>query len=121
MFLLPIFWFYSVFDVLKKTSGEEPLEDGDVLFVSWLRGQYNWKRDNNRLLGYGLIAVGLVLSFDRVFMPLLRMYMPGMAPRYVQTGIVAVLFILGGIKLIIGSKKESREEKGIDEPCDSGE
>lgn len=129
MFVLPIIWFFGVFDTLKKVSSDEPLEDEDIMLLSWVKGENSRSIKRDRVIGYGLIGLGLILIFDRVGFPLISEYIDWQISQYVRTGLIAVLFIAGGIKMLIGSKeepegeaKEEAEEKnGGDNQCGSGE
>jgi len=123
MFALPIIWFFGVFDTLKKVSSDEPLEDEDILLLSWIKGESNWSMGRHRVIGYGLIGLGLILILNRVAFPLISEFISWRITQYVQTGLIALLFIIGGIKMLMGSKEEAGEESegGGDRLCDSGE
>lgn len=104
LFLLPILWFYSFFDVLgqvaKLNRGEE-LEDVPV--VSWLLNHQKW-------VGIGLLALGLYYLTDQVVLSLVDRVYPQLRlsmyfRQYAQTFILSVLFIGGGLKLLAGNKK----------------
>lgn len=119
MFIVPIVWFYSLFDSMQKSDNEEPVEDRDIMLVSWLRGEIKWEVDRHKFLGYGLIALGLILIFNRIALPVIARYIDYQLSQYLQTGLIALLFIIGGVKIIWGEKfpeaaklpeqKESRE------------
>ncbi|WP_462412789.1 hypothetical protein [Neobacillus sp. Marseille-QA0830] len=111
LFLIPIIWFYSFFDALQKISkhGEEPLEDTPI--ISYFINHQKW-------VGIGLILMGLYYLVMNILMPALSpivqryfntdiMYW---LQSYIQTGIVCLLLIGGGIKLLSGSKQK-REGK----------
>ncbi|MEW6622958.1 MAG: hypothetical protein AB1420_07515 [Bacillota bacterium] len=123
MFTLPIIWFFGVFDTLKKVSSDEPLEDEDILLLSWIKGESNWSMGRHRVIGYGLIGLGLILILNRVAFPLISEFISWRISQYAQTGLIALLFIIGGIKMLMGSKEEAGEESesGGDGLCDSGE
>lgn len=118
MFAVPIIWFYSFFDALHKLSDPEKRIDGDILLFSWLKGEVTTSWNKNKLLAYGLIFIGCVLIFQRVALPLVSTYISWGIARYLETAVLAILFILGGIKLLLGSKNSS---KGGNESCDNGE
>jgi hypothetical protein len=106
LFLVPIIWFYSFFDALQQMNKEQDqLEDKPV--IDYLINHQRW-------VGIGLIVLGLFYVLDRVLVPvadrfLIHFYNIGYLyefyNEYFQTGIVAFLLILGGIKLLMGSKK----------------
>ncbi|MGP7819444.1 hypothetical protein [Niallia sp. 01092] len=107
LFLVPLIWFYSFFDGLQKASkaGEdEPLQDTPV--ISYLINHQKW-------IGIGLVLLGVYYLFVNIILP-------GLAPKihvlygidlqflfyhYFQTGIVCLVLILGGGRLLMGKKK----------------
>ncbi|EDL63119.1 hypothetical protein [Bacillus sp. SG-1] len=107
LFLVPIIWFYSFFDGLQKASryGKEPIEDVPV--ISYLVNHQKW-------VGIGLVTLGVYYLLTNIALPVLQPiiyeYMNVDAffwfERYVQTAIVCILLIGGGIKLLTGSKKK---------------
>jgi len=117
MFIIPVIWFYSMFDALNKASGERaPVEDN--LSVLDFIGENRYKWSGSKLLGYGLIGIGLLLIFDRIISPMI----PYEIRSYLQTGIVALLFISGGIKILMGGRKEpSVNQEEVVEQCEDGE
>ncbi|MEH7490874.1 hypothetical protein [Neobacillus niacini] len=111
LFLIPIIWFYSFFDAMQKVSkyGEEEIED--VPIISYLINHQKW-------VGIGLVVLGVYYLFMNVVIPvfapmlsnLIQIDLMYWVQSYFQTGIVCVLLIGGGIKLLSGSKQK-REEK----------
>ena len=111
LFLIPIIWFYSFFDAMQKVSkyGEEEIED--VPIISYLINHQKW-------VGIGLVVLGVYYLFMNVVIPvfapmlsnLIQIDLMYWVQSYFQTGIVCVLLIGGGIKLLSGSKHK-REEK----------
>lgn len=110
MFIVPIVWFYSLFDTLHKADSEEPGEDQDTILVSWLRGESEWEVARHKFLGYGLITMGLILMFNRIAFPAIAQYINWQLSQYLQTGLVALLFILGGVKIILGEKSRVKAD-----------
>lgn len=113
LFLIPIIWFYSFFDGLQKTSryGDEPLEDMPI--ISYLINHQKW-------VGIGLVLMGLYYLFTNIIVPVFAPMISRMIDidlafwmqTYLQSGIVCVLLIGGGIKLLSGSKSKRGEESG---------
>ena len=114
LFLVPIIWFYSFFDGMQKASriGDEELEDTPV--ISYLVNNQKW-------VGIGLIVLGVYYLFTSIFLPvfgpkfeaLLDIDFQYWFDRYFQIALVCLLLIGGGIKLLLGSKKEkpNKEER----------
>lgn len=111
LFLIPIIWFYSFFDAMQKVSkyGEEEIED--VPIISYLINHQKW-------VGIGLVVMGVYYLFMNVVIPVFAPLLSNIiqidlmywVQSYFQTGIVCVLLIGGGIKLLSGSRHK-REEK----------
>jgi len=100
----PILWFYSVFDILHRVSNPDKYTEAEGSFAG------NFLRDNKinsktgKYIGIGLVVVGCVLILNRIIMPQLAVLLDDQLIEYLRTGIIAVLFIAGGIRLMIGSK-----------------
>ncbi|MEH7253312.1 hypothetical protein V7111_14385 [Neobacillus niacini] len=112
LFLVPIIWFYSFFDAMQKVSkyGEEEIED--VPIISYLVNHQKW-------VGIGLVVMGLYYLLMHVLIPvfspmisnIIQIDLMYWVQRYFQTGLVCVLLIGGGIKLLAGSKQKREAEK----------
>lgn len=107
LFLIPVIWFYSFFDALQQVSkyGREPLYDKPVV-EAWTRYQ-RW--------------IGAALLFLGVYYILLRLVVPELESRfeslqffyslqsYMNTIVVSLIFIGGGIKLLFSPKPKEDE------------
>ncbi|WP_233569821.1 hypothetical protein [Falsibacillus albus] len=112
LFLVPIIWFYSFFDGLQKASkaGQEELEDRPVIY--YLINHQRW-------IGIGLLLLGLYYLTSNVLVPALTPVLYNIInidltfwfDRYFQTGVVSVILIAGGIKLMLGTKRKPNEQK----------
>ncbi|NEU31760.1 hypothetical protein GN156_13395 [bacterium LRH843] len=112
LFLVPIIWFYSFFDGLQRASkhGKEPLED--IPIVSYFINQQKW-------IGIGLVGLGVYYLVTNMILPVLspiisqylNIDIHNWIYNYLQTGLVCILLIGGGIKLLSGSKKRSNKEE----------
>jgi hypothetical protein len=111
LFLIPIIWFYSLFDSLQISSkyGKEEIEDTPI--VSYFINHQKW-------LGAGLVLLGFYYLFTNLVMPSLAPMISEylnidfryLFDQYLQTVIVCLLLIGGGIKLLMGKKTQSKEE-----------
>lgn len=106
--ILPVIWFYSIFDAFHRLENEQWSEEKEELhLVSWCKQHPQW-------IGWGLILLGCLVIFEKVISPLINWEIR----NYLQTGIVAFILIVGGIKLLLGSRpvsvksEESSQEKG---------
>lgn len=111
-FLIPVIWFYSLFDGLQLVSrhGREDLQDKPV--IEGFANHQGW-------LGGILMCLGLYFIVVNVAVPALDIRFPSWnleyrIREYFQTIIVSVLLIGGGLKLMSGSKrnKDSKSVKG---------
>jgi TM2 domain-containing membrane protein YozV len=94
IFLIPIIWFYSMFDALQKSS-QSMYQQEDFVLTDWLNR-------NHRVLAYLLIGLGVLLILSKfVFGVIMWQY-----NEYIQTVVVSLLLIAGGIKLLRGRKLE---------------
>ncbi|KGE17771.1 hypothetical protein [Paenibacillus wynnii] len=110
-FLIPVIWFYSLFDGLQLVSryGREQLQDKPV--IQGFMNHQGW-------LGAGLLALGLYYIVANVAIPALDVRFPEWRLQYrfstyLKTVIVSILLIGGGVKLLVGSKNTSvKKESG---------
>ncbi|WZL73258.1 hypothetical protein QBE52_00525 [Clostridiaceae bacterium 35-E11] len=98
LFILPVIWFYSFFDAFHLVDEENPRDDGFTLPLINIKQKW---------IGWGLIILGIFIVLERVVYPLI----PWEIQRYIQTFIVATIFIGGGIKLLVGSHDEKKEDE----------
>jgi len=106
LFLIPIIWFYSFFDALQQISRQGREELKDVPFVEWLVNHQRW-------VGIALLFLGAYYLLDEVLLTTLDRLFPEerisyLFHQYFQTLVVSVLLIGGGLRLVLGSKKQKR-------------
>lgn len=100
MMAVPIIWFYSMFDVMHKVSLKEEINKNEMLMIS----KFGFTNNYGKLFGIALVFIGLVLILQQMALPVVNEIFGYQIGNYVRTGIIAVLFIAGGVKLLIGSK-----------------
>lgn len=107
LFLIPIIWFYSFFDGLQKASKageEEELQDSPV--IAYLINYQKWIGIGLLLLGVYYLVVNILLP---ILSPIIREWididLQFLFYHYFQTGLVCFILIIGGIKLLLGNKK----------------
>lgn len=108
LFLIPIIWFYSFFDGLQKASkiGEVELEDTPV--IAYLTNYQKW-------VGVGLLLVGFYYMIVNILLPAfssrlkvwLGIDLQFLFYHYFQTGVVCIILILGGLRVLVGNKKNT--------------
>ncbi len=106
-FALPVIWFYSFFDALHCLENDAVPEELSLEGFTWLRSHPRW-------IAWGLIVLGVLVAFEQGFSALI----PWEWRHYIQTGLVSVILIAGGFKLLLGSKADDKKE-GLE--CDNGE
>jgi TM2 domain-containing membrane protein YozV len=112
LYLIPIIWFYSLFDAMQMVSKPEGEELKDVPLIKGLMNHQRW-------VGIALISIGAYYLLDSAILGLIQEAFPDLRVaywfhRYAQVTIVSVLFIFGGFKLMLGSKKKVLQERAGD-------
>ena len=104
LFLLPLIWFYSFFDAFHTLNGSD-VEDMDISkLLPTIKPEY---------IGIGLVGIGVLIALQKVFYPILSQVLSKIfnyhnlyqVRNYIQTSIVALIFIIGGIKILHKNKK----------------
>ena len=111
LFLLPLIWFYTFFDAFHTLNGNS-VEDMDISNIL--------PSINHKHIGIGLIIIGVLIGFQNVLLPVAREILHTMfeysiiyrIENYIQTIIVSVIFIAGGIKMLRGRKAQLTEIEG---------
>lgn len=98
LFVLPLIWFYSFFDALHSVNGTN-IDDEKISF--------NFPHIKPEWIGWGLIAMGVLIVIERILYPLI----PYEIRNYIQTSIVSIVFIIGGIKLLAKNNIEEIHEE----------
>ncbi len=113
LFLLPLIWFYSFFDAFHTLNGND-VEDIDIArFLPSIKSEY---------IGKGLIGIGVLIALQKILYPILSsilstyidyqiVYQIG---NYIQTSIVSLIFIIGGIKILQSRKQVEAIEEDED-------
>lgn len=108
LFLIPIIWFYSLFDALQQISryGREQLQDKPII-----SGLMNYQKG----LGVALIALGGFYLVKRILLPFMEVWFPAITNNwfintYFNTFVVSLVLIVGGFYLLFGGKKNSRNQ-----------
>ncbi len=106
-FLMPVIWFYNLFDALQCYDGlasnasaanppAVPAPQG-YRFEDW-----HWLFKNQRWAGLSLIVIGALILFNKLALPVLVQYLRYDVIRTAGVTLVALLFIAGGIRLAWG-------------------
>lgn len=116
MFVIPVIWFFSMFDALSK-AGENGLAKEDKQKISLLEfiAGTGSKLAGSKILGYALVIIGTLMIFDRIITPLIGYPLSYYIRSYFQTGIVSFLFIYGGIRILLGSKKQKPDNREVEQ------
>lgn len=118
LFILPILWCYSFFNVhnIRGMSDEEfyALEDDYLFHLERMLPLEKWDRKRNNILAAVLIIIGAAMLWDYM-MDYLRWLIPGEIYWNIMDSVprvcVSILMILGGIYLIRGKKRELEEKE----------
>ncbi len=121
LFILPILWCYSFFNVhnIRGMADEEfyALEDDYLFHLSKMLPMEQWNQKQSNLLAAALIIIGVAMLWDYT-MDYLRWLIPNEIYWDIMDSVprvgVSVLLIIGGLHLIRGKKREldQKEEEG---------
>lgn len=104
-FVLPVLWFYSLFDAYhlleEESDGLQP--DESPLF--------DWFSSNPAWIGWGLIILGGLVILQRIVAPILATLLSASVRSYIETSLVALILIAGGIKILAGDKSAKKMEE----------
>lgn len=126
LFLLPIIWFYSFFQVhnLKSLSEEEfhSVED-KFLFPTegFIENKKTFVMQYRNIIAIVLIVLGISGIWD-IFTVWLRNFLPGEIYEYIEmfgyqlpTIAISIIMIVIGVKLVKGKKEELAKEDDIND------
>jgi hypothetical protein len=92
-------------------------ESGEVRDTFDSAAIFPFLKDHTKWVGWGLIIFGIIILSEKLLFPHISWEMQG----YLRTGVVALLFILGGIQLLRGQKNEIPSPEKEESPCEPGE
>lgn len=119
MVLAPIIWFYSMFDVMHKVSGEIEMEDKSIILSTWLSNtnlrETTFLIHRKKTIGYILVIVGVYLLINRFALEYIKPYLDSNITDNLNVGFAALIMIIGGVKLSIGSKSQKAQATNISE------
>ena len=115
-FLMPIIWFYSMFDALNKCSNNA-VGDSHLEIFEFIDFGHVFSKSNTKYIGIGLIALGCLCIFNVILPSILNMLFPYLNVNYImrnlRTAILAILLILGGVKMLRKALYSSEKEKTL--------
>ena len=122
LFILPILWCYSFFNVhnLRGLSDEEfyEVEDDYLFHMGKIFPEGQWYKRQSNLLAAALILAGAAMLWNYI-MDYLRWLLPGQVYWNIVDSVprvsVSLLLILGGMYLIRGKKRELEEKEELEE------
>ncbi len=109
LFLLPLIWFYAFFDAFHIVNGNE-VEDMDLDILNLL------PKISHQYIGFGLIGLGVLIAFQKMFLPMISIYLSYEIRNFIQTSIVSLIFVFLGILML--RKKKDFEESDLGEEED---
>ena len=103
-FILPVLWFYSLFDAYHLLEEEsDGLRPDESPLFDWLRSHPSW-------IGWGLIILGGLVILQRIVTPILVAVLNPVLRNYMETSLVALILIAGGIKMLAGNKSANAKK-----------
>ncbi|WP_338553958.1 hypothetical protein [Paenibacillus sp. KS-LC4] len=101
LFLLPLFWFFAFFDVMRQLSTEPQEGLKDQAIITQFAPYQRW-------IGIGLLLIGLYFMGDRVLADYAAHYFPRWYTQYqnikynLPTALVAFVMIAAGLRMAFG-------------------
>ncbi len=122
LFILPILWCYSFFNVhnIRGISDDEfyALEDDYLFHINKIFPMEQWSKRQNNIFAIALIIIGAAMLWDYMT-DYFRLVIPNELYWNIVDSIprvsVSILLILGGLYLIRGKKKELDEKEKREE------
>lgn len=119
MVLYPILAFYSIFDALQKRASDFDDREAHCDIFNWLMKDHPRFRFNNKIVGIGMIAIGVIIVFNSLLPYLfyiLDVEQYWVIMRALRTILLALCFIGGGLWLAF--RKPQPKHKYLDEGKD---
>lgn len=107
LFVLPLLWFYGFFDAFHCVNEEDFSREEEQLILPDIKPEW---------VGWGLIVIGILVVVERIVYPLISYEIR----NYIQTLVVSLIFIAGGIRLLTKNKKVE-DKSNNEEIQNSGE
>ncbi|SFF24890.1 hypothetical protein SAMN04487969_12027 [Paenibacillus algorifonticola] len=110
LFLMPLFWFFAFFDVMRQLSTEAQTGLKDQAIITQLAPYQRW-------IGIALLLIGLYYLGDRVLVEYAENYFPRWYAQYqnikynLPTALVAFVMIAAGLRLVFG--RSSQRNTGL--------
>lgn len=120
--LLPVIWFYSIFDARSKVISEEPLVDSDLGIFSNVisNGGLIEKNTAFKYIGYGFVLIGIAALINNLGFPLIEEYFGYPVTRFIKAAFDSSILILIGC-LLLRSKHNLYLKKGDKDLCKGAE
>ncbi|MCM1567622.1 MAG: hypothetical protein NC238_17070 [Dehalobacter sp.] len=104
----PLLWFYSIFDVMHKVN--HPGKQQTPTYFNGIFRDSQLSEKAGKYLGIGLIVVGCLMVLNKIVMPSIVFFLGDQILEYLKTVVIAVLFIVGGVRIMMGSRDKERPE-----------
>ena len=104
LFLLPLIWFYSFFDAMHIADGSQDDVKNQDLDLTLSNMKPEW-------VGAALIGIGVLVLVERILFPLINYRIR----QYVQTTVVSLIFISGGIVMLMKNKRNAPVDEAAEE------
>lgn len=104
LFLLPLIWFYSFFDAMHIADGSQDDVKNQDLDLTLSNIKPEWA-------GAALIGIGVLVLVERILFPLINYRIR----QYVQTTVVSLIFISGGIVMLMKNKRNAPVDEAAEE------
>lgn len=104
-FILPVLWFYSLFDAYHFLEEESNgVQTDESPLFEWFRSYPAW-------MGWGLIILSGLVILQRAVAPILETLLSASVRNNLETAFIALLLLAGGIKMLAGNKTAQKMEE----------
>ncbi len=103
--LIPVIWFYSLFDALQCFDQSPPFPEHHTSDLDWFFEKQRW-------IGISLVVIGCLILINKLAYPILLHYFTYEVIRAAGVSLVALLLIAGGIRLAWGKPLSATQSAG---------
>lgn len=102
-FLLPIIWFYGIFDATEKCNNQYINKNENLELINWIyKGNINYKIDR-KLVGYIFMILAGIILLNNIIIPIISTMFGGQywfITSMINNMVLVIIFIWGGYTLI---------------------
>ncbi len=114
IFVIPIIWFYAMFDALNKCS-KDYVQDTHLEILNFIDVKNPFSKSGTRYIGISLIVLGILCIINTILPSILQRLFRNLDVYFImrnfRTALLAIFLILAGVKILKGSKFHKKEDE----------